>query len=207
VATALILLALLPAVTACGANLKTQGSAATPAPSVAVHSAITQAPATAPAAPVEDPVLTLIASSDSAFKAGQKELEQGHFEAAKQEFNRAVDILLESPYGARTEPRIREHFDRLVDRISIYEPRAGHGRRLHREEFTSRVYRRAAMSATLGTPPAAPGLRTRSSRTCSSGPTTPDSAEPAGACAYRAVPGAPPRLHRRRMKRGSSGRR
>ena len=74
------------------------------------------------------------------FKAGQKELEQGHFEAAKQEFDRAVDVLLESPYGARTEPRIREHFDRLVDRISTYEVRAlADRRRLHREEIRAGV--------------------------------------------------------------------
>ncbi len=105
----------------------------------------------------------LIAASDRAFKAGQKELEQGHFEAAKQEFNRAVDVLLESPYGARTEPRLREHFDRLVDRISTYEVRAlatGDG-------FTEKKYEPAsidellAMSATLGTgrPPAPQGLK------------------------------------------------
>jgi membrane-bound lytic murein transglycosylase D len=37
------------------------------------------------------------------------------------EFNRALEILLESPLGARTEPRIRDHFDRLVERISAYE--------------------------------------------------------------------------------------
>ena len=32
-----------------------------------------------------------------------------------------MDVLLESPYGARTEPRMREHFDRLVDRINAHE--------------------------------------------------------------------------------------
>ena len=37
------------------------------------------------------------------------------------EFNRALDVLLESAYGARSEPRIREHFDRLVERISAFE--------------------------------------------------------------------------------------
>src|SRR5207237_458476 len=47
-------------------------------------------------APTEDPVLTLIATSERHFEAGQKELENGHFEAAKQEFNRAVGVLLES---------------------------------------------------------------------------------------------------------------
>ena len=155
----LALLTMLPAVTACSANLKTQGPAITPQAAIA-HNATAQA-APAPVVPVEDPVLTLIASSDRSFRAGQNELEQGHFEAAKLEFNRAVDVLLESPYGARTEPRIREHVDRLVDRISTYEVRAlatGDG-------FTEKKYEPAsidellAMSATLGTPPAGPGLR------------------------------------------------
>ena len=158
----LALLALLPFVAACGSSLRTQGPVVTPTAAVAPHSASAPAPAQpAPTVPVEDPVVTLIASSDRYFKAGQKELEQGHFEAAKQEFNRAVDVLLESPYGARTEPRIREHFDRLVDRISTYEVRAlatGDG-------FTEKGYEPAsidellAMSTTLGTPPAAPGLK------------------------------------------------
>jgi membrane-bound lytic murein transglycosylase D len=71
-----------------------------------------------------DPVQALIASSDQHFKAGQKALEQGHFDAAKEEFNVAIQVLIESPYGARTEPRIREFFDRLVDRISTYEVKA-----------------------------------------------------------------------------------
>ena len=114
-----------------------------------------------PSGSVEDPVLTLIAESDRHFKVGQKELEQGHFEGAKQEFNRAVDVLLESPYGARTEPRVREHFDRLVDRISAYEVKAlaeGDG-------FTEKKYDKAsidellAVSTTFGTPPPAPALK------------------------------------------------
>src|SRR4029077_1258810 len=103
----------------------------------------------------------LIADSDRHFKAGQTELEQGHFEAAKQEFNKAVDVLLESPYGARTEPRIRDHFDRMFDRISAYEVRAlavGDG-------FTEKKYEPAsidellALSTTFGTPAAAPELK------------------------------------------------
>jgi membrane-bound lytic murein transglycosylase D len=154
-----VLVALLPAVTACGSSLKTQGPVVTPA--TAKKQAQVQIPAPEPVAPVEDPVLTLIAASDRSFKAGQKELEQGHVDAAKQEFNHAIDVLLESPYGARTEPRIREYFDRLVDRISTYEVRAlatGDG-------FTEKKYEPAsidellAQSATLGTTPTAPGLK------------------------------------------------
>jgi len=36
-------------------------------------------------------------------------------------FDRAIDVMLESPYGARTDARLREHFDRLVDRINAHE--------------------------------------------------------------------------------------
>jgi membrane-bound lytic murein transglycosylase D len=105
---------------------------------------------------VEDPVLTLIAESEQHFEAGQRELELGHVGGAKLEFDRAVNVLLESPYGGRTEPRIREHFDRLVDRISTYEVKAlaeGDG-------FTEKKYEPAsidellAMSATLAPPTA-----------------------------------------------------
>src|SRR4029450_13517190 len=53
----------------------------------------------------QDEVLTLIANSDEHFKAAEQELAQGHIEAAKQEFDRAIDMLLESPYGGPTEQR------------------------------------------------------------------------------------------------------
>jgi membrane-bound lytic murein transglycosylase D len=68
-----------------------------------------------------DPVADLIALSDSHFEAGQSELQLGHLDSARIEFNKALDVLLESVYGARSEPRIREHFDRLVERISATE--------------------------------------------------------------------------------------
>ena len=96
----------------CGGNPKP----ATPAP----------APAKTPAPPVSqappaDPVTVLIEKSQQHFLAGERELKMGHLERARIEFDRAVEVLLESPYGARTEPRLREHFDRLVDRINAHE--------------------------------------------------------------------------------------
>jgi membrane-bound lytic murein transglycosylase D len=108
-----------------------------------------------------DEVLTLIATSDGHFKAGQKELEQGHVEAAKAEFNLALEVLLASSYGARTEPRIRDHFDRLVDKISTYEVRAlatGDG-------FTEKKYEPASIdelltvTSTFGMPAATAELK------------------------------------------------
>src|SRR5262245_44248397 len=71
-----------------------------------------------------DPVTVLIEESERHFSAGQRDVELGHLERAKTEFDLALDLLLESPDGARSDPRLREHFDRLVDRISALEQRA-----------------------------------------------------------------------------------
>ena len=121
-----------------------------------------QQPNSPPAAsnPVQqanDPVSELIALSTSHFEAGQRELREGHLEMAKAEFNKSLEVLLESRYGARTVPRIREHFDRLVERISAYELTAlaqGDG-------FTEKKYEPATIDdlltiSTFEQPPATP---------------------------------------------------
>jgi len=99
------------------------------------------------AVPQTDVVADLIGLSNRHFTSGQRELELGHLERAKVEFNRAIEVLLESPSGARFEPRIREHFDRLVERISAYEMTAlaqGDG-------FTEKRYDPASIDELLGT--------------------------------------------------------
>jgi len=68
-----------------------------------------------------DPVTSLITLSEQHFQKGEEALELGHLDQARAEFDRAVDVLLESQYGARWDARLREHFDRLVDRINAYE--------------------------------------------------------------------------------------
>jgi membrane-bound lytic murein transglycosylase D len=110
------LAAALLAATACGSNPKPQKSPDLPAAPPKVEAATTP---TVPA-PV-DPVATLIAKSQERFAAGERELALGHLERARAEFDRSIDLLLESAYGARTDTRLREHFDRLVDRINAYE--------------------------------------------------------------------------------------
>lgn len=124
-----------------------------------IHSAAGQSasPATSAPAPQTDAVADLIALSTSHFDRGQKELKEGHLEMAKAEFNRSLEVLLESRYGARTDPRIREHFDRLVERISAYELTAlaqGDG-------FTEKKYEPATIDdllaiSTFEQPPATP---------------------------------------------------
>lgn len=105
------------AATACGSNPKPQAPAA-PAPRT--PRPVVEAPKPAPA-PAVDAVAALIQTSQKHFDNGERELRMGHLERARAEFDRAIDVLLESPHGARTDARMREHFDRLVDRINAYE--------------------------------------------------------------------------------------
>ncbi len=105
-------------VAGCGPRLQSQPPRTVPAPVVQQAAA----PAAAPApASRPDPVAALIASSQRHFESGQQELQLGHLDRAKAEFNLALDVLLESQYGGRSDPRLRDQFDRLVDRISTYE--------------------------------------------------------------------------------------
>jgi membrane-bound lytic murein transglycosylase D len=152
-------LTFLPLVLACGSAVQHAAQKPLPQPA-AVPVAEAAPPVAVPPPPVEDPVVTLIADSERHFEAGQRELDLGHVTAAKTEFDKAIDVLLESPFGGRTETRIREHFDRLVDRISAYEVKAlaqGDG-------FTEKQYEPAtidellAVSATLSPTPATPAV-------------------------------------------------
>jgi len=116
----------LPTVAAAGLIVVTAFTAAcgssNPKPVVpAPPPPVVPAPAAVPPSPPADPITVLIDASQQHFLAGERELRLGHLDRARIEFDRAVEMLLESPYGARTDARLREHFDRLVDRINAYE--------------------------------------------------------------------------------------
>jgi membrane-bound lytic murein transglycosylase D len=120
----------------CGGNSKPQVQ---PDPLPASH----QPPPAEPSQP--DPIATVIATSQKHFEAGERELNLGHLERARMEFDRSVDLMLESPYGARTDARMREHFDRLVDRINAYEVTAlGQG-----DGFVEKKYEPASIDELL----------------------------------------------------------
>ncbi len=127
--------------TACGSRAQTRPATTVPPPAPVA----TAAPASPRPSPPADPVTTLIADSQRHFEAGQRELSIGHLDRARAEFDQALDVLLGSKYGARYEPRLREHFDRLVDQISAYEVTAlaqGDG-------FTEKRYEPASIDALL----------------------------------------------------------
>jgi membrane-bound lytic murein transglycosylase D len=109
-------------VAAAGIIVTAAGCSSNPKPQVQSAPVPTpKSPAPVVVAPPPDPVAAVITTSQQHFEAGEKELKVGHLERARAEFDRAVDVMLESPYGARTDARMREHFDRLVDRINAYE--------------------------------------------------------------------------------------
>ena len=127
--------------TACGSRAQTRPATTVPPPAPVA----TAAPASPRPSPPADPVTTLIADSQRHFEAGQRELSIGHLDRARAEFDQALEVLLGSQYGARYEPRLREHFDRLVDQISAYEVTAlaqGDG-------FTEKRYEPASIDALL----------------------------------------------------------
>jgi membrane-bound lytic murein transglycosylase D len=100
---------------ACASGGRGRVATATPSAPAAqpVHSA-TQTPSV-------DPITALLALADGHFEQGRRELTLGHLAKAKSAFNLTLAVLLESPGGARSDPRVREHFDRLVDRIAALE--------------------------------------------------------------------------------------
>ena len=109
----LAVIGLAATVAACGSNTpKLQTPKATPQ---------VQPPALTPPPPPADPITTLIEASQQHYDAGEREMKVGHLDRARAEFDKALDVLLESPYGARTDARLRAQFDRLVDRINAQE--------------------------------------------------------------------------------------
>jgi membrane-bound lytic murein transglycosylase D len=113
----------LPTLAAIGLTFSTVACGSAPKTQVTLPAGPAPIPLDAP--PVQplqmDPVVALIGTSQQHFDAGERELRNGHLERARAEFDKAVDVLLESPYGARTDARMRDHFDRLVDRINAHE--------------------------------------------------------------------------------------
>jgi membrane-bound lytic murein transglycosylase D len=113
----------LPTLAAIGITLSTVACGSAPKTQVTLPAGPAPIPLEAP--PVQplpvDPVVALIADSQRHFNAGEREMRNGHLDRARTEFDKAVNVLLESPYGARTDARLREHFDRLVDRINAHE--------------------------------------------------------------------------------------
>jgi membrane-bound lytic murein transglycosylase D len=78
-------------------------------------------------APVEvkpDPVTALLAQVEKEYQIGQENYKAGHLEAAKDNFDRAFDLLLGSSLDVRSDPRLQQEFDRVLDGVNGLELQA-----------------------------------------------------------------------------------
>ena len=102
-------------------------------------SSAAQNPATLPelplARPSENPLIALLPSVPSGrdylirkveekFAAGEQNYKAGHLEAARKDFDEAVDWMLQSGYDPNSDPKLSEVFHHIVDTVYTYELQA-----------------------------------------------------------------------------------
>jgi membrane-bound lytic murein transglycosylase D len=102
------------------ANAPTLATA--PAKVAAGGSPSVAAAASQPAKP--DPTPQLIAQVEQLYKSGQDNYRAGHMEAAKQDFDRAFNLLLESQLDVHSDERLQAELDRLLDGVNHLELQA-----------------------------------------------------------------------------------
>src|SRR6266566_7727882 len=66
----------------------------------------------------------LISRVEEKFAAGEANFKAGHLDAARRDFNDAVDWMLESGYDPNSDPRLSELFHRVIDTVYTYELQA-----------------------------------------------------------------------------------
>jgi membrane-bound lytic murein transglycosylase D len=83
------------------------------------------APAPAPAPPSltreQQRVRVLIQQVEDAYARGEADYHKGLLVEAKQEFDRAVDLMLTSGIDIKSDAQLQEEFDRIVDGVSALE--------------------------------------------------------------------------------------
>jgi len=111
-----------------GASKGTQPQATAPA-LVAPVAAPVQVPlTTAPAPPLPTPeqqkTRTLIQQVEAAYAQGESDYHKGRLPEAKQEFDRAVDLMLASGLDIKNNTELQDEFDRIVDGVNALEMEA-----------------------------------------------------------------------------------
>jgi membrane-bound lytic murein transglycosylase D len=79
------------------------------------------APTQTPQPEKPDPVPGIIADAEKAYAAGQEDYKAGHLDAAKQDFNHAVDILMQGPVEIKADDRLQQEFDKITEEINKLE--------------------------------------------------------------------------------------
>src|SRR5437879_663658 len=74
--------------------------------------------------PIPDAKEYLIKKVQEKFASGEQNFKAGHLEAARRDFDEAVDWMLESGYDVNSDPRLSELFHRVVDTVYAYQLQA-----------------------------------------------------------------------------------
>ena len=67
--------------------------------------------------PKPDPVATLLTEADKEYQSGQTNLKAGNTDAAKQSFDRAFQLLTNSPADVKSDPRLQSELNLVVEAI------------------------------------------------------------------------------------------
>ena len=68
-----------------------------------------------------DPVTDLISKAEKDYQQGRQNYQAGHLEAAKKDFDRAFNTLVESPVELRSDERLQAELDKIVEQVSGLE--------------------------------------------------------------------------------------
>src|SRR5215471_7000086 len=87
-----------------------------------VQAAAAAQPAPAPAPPAADPVGELIAQAEQHYQAGLFNYHAGNTDQAKEDFDQALNSLLDSKVDVRSDDRLEKEFDRIVQGVNQVYP-------------------------------------------------------------------------------------
>ena len=68
-----------------------------------------------------DPVDAVIGKAEKEYQAGLANYNAGHLDAAKDNFDRAFDVLLQSGLDVRGDDRLQQEFDKLIEGVNNLE--------------------------------------------------------------------------------------
>jgi membrane-bound lytic murein transglycosylase D len=124
-----VVASLILATISCETAEKKKATASPPVQALAP--ATTQASKLTPSAKIDDPakplgsrpdaVEALVARVEQELRAGQANYAAEHLEAARANFDKAVDLLLEGPLDIRSDERLQAEFDKVIDSVHTLE--------------------------------------------------------------------------------------
>jgi membrane-bound lytic murein transglycosylase D len=85
------------------------------------QSTASAAQATADAAAKAAKVLQLISKAEAAYRSGVDNYRVGHLDAARLDFDSAVDLMLSSGMDLKTDPQLADEFDHLLNAVNSLE--------------------------------------------------------------------------------------